>query len=263
MKHRAIFFSGRSQYLAPHKFAPDYRNSWRGALHCCLTHFLWMENNFVHKCHKAITQNNRKRSWPNAFPLFFRWRSPTAKETHCPSPSPGPCGAARRQVRAARGSAGSRAGVAQGTSGQSSLLLMRLYSGLKCFVPKPSLIQECFLCENDVGSHPLSVWWTTTTTTKTYLRAGWPQCTMCCRKAPEELCQGITRRNKSVIADLFNKPSVTFWKLSALWDELSLATSKSPRNMFEGKSSHLVTSGLYRGGLRTQVLCTQEASVLL
>lgn len=222
----------------------------------------------VFKCCKAITQHNSKFSWPDVFPLFFRWRSPTAKETRCPSPSPGPSGGARRQVRAARGRAGSGAGAAWGPSGQSSLREAASDAPLfraEVLCPQAKLNWRMFfMSKRDTGSHPLSVCWTTaTTTTTTHLRAGQPQSTMCCTKASEELCHGITRRNKSIVTDLFNKPSATFWHWSAMWAELSWAPSKSPVNMSEGKCGHSVTPGLYTGGLRTQALCRWGASLVL
>lgn len=141
------------------------------------------------------------------FPLFFRQRNPITKETRCPSRSPDPCGAVRRQVGAGDGRAGSGTWVAWA----GRLLLMGLYSGLKCFVPKPSLIEGCFSCPNEMWALTQSVCWTTTTTTTTtsHLWAGWTQSTACCMK---ELCHGIMRRNNSIIGDLFNRPSATVWQ---------------------------------------------------
>lgn len=157
VKHRGFSFSGRPQYLAPRKFTPDYGNSWRGALHCCPTHLLQTEHNFTLKLCKAITQHNTKLPWPDVFPLFFRRRSPIAKETRCPSRSPGPCGAVRRQVGAGGSREGSGAGAARGERAAHSAggcFWWPLFRA-EVLCPQAKLNWRMFfMSKRDAGSHP-------------------------------------------------------------------------------------------------------------
>ncbi|XP_047931721.2 uncharacterized protein [Anser cygnoides] len=57
---------------------------------------------------------------------------------------------------------------------------------------------------------------------------GWLKHTMCCTRAPEELCCGIMRRNKSIIANPLDKPPAMLQHRPAVWAELSRAARQSP-----------------------------------
>lgn len=149
--------------------------------------------------------------------VFFRWRSPRTKEICCPGQSPGPFGVVRTQVR------GCAAGWAVGLSRRCSLL-MSLYSGLKCFVSKPSLIEGCFSCTSETQA--LTHWGFAEWKQQQPHLGAWLQHTTCSTKAPEELCHDIMRRNNRIPANLFNKLSDTFQHWPAVWAELLLATAR-------------------------------------
>lgn len=102
---------------------------------------------------------------------------------------------------------------------------MCLYSGLECFVSKPSLIEGCFSCQNETQALTHWVFAGRKQQQQPHLRAR-PERTMCSTKAPEELCHDIMRRNNRILADLFNKLSDTFQHWPAVWAGLSLATAR-------------------------------------
>lgn len=194
-------------------------------------------------------------------------KEPHSKGDSLPKPEPRPLWGSEEAGTGSAWQGGSRPGAEGG--GERAVLFasdVPLF-GAEVLCPQAKLNWRMFfMSKQDVGSHPLSVRWTTTTTTATttHLRAGWPHSTTCCTKAPEELCRGIIRRNKSIIADLFNKPSVPFrhWPVNVSRALVSYR-QESCKYVRGQKSGHLVTPGLYTGGPRTWVLCTQGAPLVL
>lgn len=174
-----------------------------------------MANNFGLKCCKT-KPTSRGSSHDLVYSLcVFQMKEPHSKGDSLPKPEP------RTLWGGEDTGTGSAAGRAAGLSRQRALLWMHLYSGLKCFVSQPSLIEGCFLCQNETQAltHWAFAGWKQQQ--QPHLRA-WLQRTVCSTKAPEELCHDIMRKNNRILADLFNKLSGTFQHWPVVWAEFLL-----------------------------------------
>lgn len=102
--------------------------------------------------------------------------------------------------------------------GCRGLFWPQLHFGLQRFFPKPGFSGSCFSHWNEAWAHRFPE---NSNNNNHCFCVGWLKCTMCCTRAPEELCHGM-RRNKSIMVNPLSKPSAMLYRQPAVWAELSL-----------------------------------------
>lgn len=140
-----------------------------------------MENNFGLQCCKAkLTSVGISPDLMYSL-CVFQMKEPQSKGDSMPKPEP----------RTLWGGEDTGTGVVLqgGQWGWAALLLMCLYSGLKCFVSKPGLIEGCFSCQNETRA--LTHWGFAGQKQQQPRLCAWLQHKTRSTKAPEELCHDI------------------------------------------------------------------------